>query len=96
MAQKYAISSLDEAKAYLGHSLLGHRLQECTQLVTAVQGRSIEDIFGYPDHLKFHSSMTLFAHAPSDNQLYLEALRKYFRSEYDQQTIARLEAPWPT
>jgi len=90
MAQKYAISSLDEAKAYLGHSLLGHRLEECTKLVTAVQGRSIEDIFGYPDHLKFHSSMTLFAHAANDKQIYMEALRKYFRSEFDQQTIARL------
>ncbi len=90
MAQKYAISSLDEAKAYLGHSLLGHRLEECTMLVTAVQGRSIEDIFGYPDHLKFHSSMTLFAHAANDKQIYMEALKKYFRAEFDQQTIARL------
>jgi uncharacterized protein (DUF1810 family) len=90
MAQKYAISSLDEAKAYLGHSLLGHRLEECTKLVTAVQGRTIEVIFGYPDHLKFHSSMTLFAHAAKDKEIFMEALRKYFRSEYDQQTIARL------
>jgi uncharacterized protein (DUF1810 family) len=90
MAQKYAIASLGEAKAYLGHSLLGHRLEECTKLVTAVQDRSIEDIFGYPDHLKFHSSMTLFAHAANDKQIYMEALRKYFRSEFDQQTIARL------
>jgi uncharacterized protein (DUF1810 family) len=90
MAQKYAISSLDEAKAYLGHSLLGHRLEECTKLVTAVQGRSIEVIFGYPDHLKFHSSMTLFAHAVKDKDLFMEALRKYFRSEYDPHTIARL------
>jgi uncharacterized protein (DUF1810 family) len=90
MAQKYAISSLDEAKAYLAHSLLGRRLEECTTLVTAVQGRSIEDIFGYPDHLKFHSSMTLFAHAANDKQIYMEALKKYFRAEFDQQTIARL------
>jgi uncharacterized protein (DUF1810 family) len=90
MAQKYAISSLDEAKAYLGHPLLGHRLEECTKLVSAVPGRSIEEIFGYPDHLKFHSSMTLFAHAADDKRIYLEALGKYFRSEYDQQTVARL------
>jgi uncharacterized protein (DUF1810 family) len=58
--------------------------------VTAVQGRSIEAIFGYPDHLKFHSSMTLFAHAAKDKEIFMEALSKYFRSEYDQQTIARL------
>jgi uncharacterized protein (DUF1810 family) len=90
MAQKYAISSLDEAEAYLAHSLLGHRLKECTKLVTAVQDRSIEDIFGHPDHLKFHSSMTLFAHAANTEQIFMAALNKYFRSEYDQQTIAKL------
>jgi uncharacterized protein (DUF1810 family) len=90
MAQKYAIASLDEAKAYLRHPLLGRRFEECTKLVSAVQGRSIEEIFGYPDHLKFHSSMTLFAHAADDKRIYSEALAKYFRGEYDQQTIARL------
>jgi uncharacterized protein (DUF1810 family) len=90
MAQKYAISCLDEAKAYLAHRLLGQRLQECTKLVSAVQGRSIEEIFGYPDHLKFHSSMTLFAHAADDKRIFTEALGKYFRSEFDPQTVARL------
>src|ERR1700722_1788491 len=59
-AQKYAIQSIHEAKAYLDHPLLGFRLRECTQLVNGVIGRSIEDIFRFPDHLKFHSSMTLF------------------------------------
>jgi uncharacterized protein (DUF1810 family) len=49
-ARKYAVSSLDEAKAYLNHPLLGARLRECTGLVNAVNGRSIEEIFGYPDH----------------------------------------------
>jgi uncharacterized protein (DUF1810 family) len=90
MAQKYAISSLEEATEYLNHPELGMRLRECTQLVTAIDGRSIEKIFGYPDHLKFHSSMTLFAHATNDNQVFMEALKKYFRSEFDQQTIQRL------
>jgi uncharacterized protein (DUF1810 family) len=89
-AQMYAISSLDEAKAYLNHPVLGIRLRECTQLVTAVNGRSIEDIFGYPDHLKFHSSMTLFAHADDDNQVFTGALKKYFHSKFDGQTIQRL------
>jgi uncharacterized protein (DUF1810 family) len=90
MAQKYAISSMAEATEYLNHPELGKRLRECTQLVTAINGRSIEDIFGYPDHLKFHSSMTLFAHAANDNQVFMDALKKYYRSELDRQTIERL------
>jgi uncharacterized protein (DUF1810 family) len=90
MAQKYAISSAAEATEYLNHPELGKRLRKCTELVTAINGRSIEDIFGYPDHLKFHSSMTLFAHATNDNQLFMDALGKYYRSEFDQQTIERL------
>jgi uncharacterized protein (DUF1810 family) len=90
IAQKYAISSVAEAAEYLNHPELGKRLRECTQLVTAVDGRSIQDIFGYPDYLKFHSSMTLFAHAANDNQVFMDALRKHYRSEFDQQTIERL------
>jgi len=61
IAQKFAISSLQEAKAYLDHPILGARLRECCRLVTQLEGRSIEEIFGYPDDLKFRSSMTLFA-----------------------------------
>jgi uncharacterized protein (DUF1810 family) len=90
MAQKYALSSVAEAADYLNHPELGKRLRKCTELVTAINGRSIEDIFGYPDHLKFHSSMTLFAHATDDNQIFMDALRKYYRSEFDHQTIERL------
>jgi uncharacterized protein (DUF1810 family) len=90
MAQKYAISSLQEAKAYLDHSLLGPRLISCTRLVTSVQGRPIEAIFGFPDHLKFHSSMTLFAHAADDYRVFADALKKYHRSEFDSRTMARL------
>ena len=89
-AQKFAITSIDEARAYLDHPLLGARLRKCTRLVTSVDGRSIEEIFGYPDHLKFHSSMTLFAQAAGDNRVFMDALRKYFRSEFDLQTMTRL------
>lgn len=97
MAQRYAILSLDEARAYWGHPVLGDRLRECTQLVTAARGQSIEDILGYPDNLKFHSSMTLFAHAAAPSSTVFEdALRRYFRSEYDHQTMERLRASWPT
>src|ERR1700681_2727136 len=66
-AQRYAISSRAEAAAYLAHQGLGPRLRECTRLVTRVPDRSIHDIFGSPDDLKFHSSMTLFAQATPDN-----------------------------
>jgi uncharacterized protein (DUF1810 family) len=92
-AQKYAISSLDEAKAYLDHPLLGPRLRDCTRLATAVNGRSIEDIFGYPDHLKFHSSMTLFAHAAGEDPIFGKALDKYWQAKPDKQTIERLKKP---
>ncbi len=93
MARKYAISSLGEASAYLNHPLLGQRLRHCSRLATRVQAKSIEDLFGYPDDLKFHSSMTLFAHATKDNQIFLSALEKYFRSEFDQATLERLDLP---
>ena len=96
MAQRYAILSLDEARAYWGHPILGGRLRECTQLVTAARRQSIEDILGYPDNLKFHSSMTLFAHATNHDAVFEDALRKYFRSEYDHLTMERLGSSWPT
>ncbi len=89
MAQRFAISGLEEARAYLHHSILGDRLRDCTALVNAVVGRSISDIFGYPDDLKFRSSITLFARAadPPGNQLFTAALTKYFDGVPDQATI---------
>jgi uncharacterized protein (DUF1810 family) len=89
-AQKYAIQSIDEAKAYLAHSLLGFRLRECTQLVNAINGRSIENIFGYPDHLKFHSSMTLFAQLHPGDNFFTAALTKYFHGQPDRKTLDQL------
>jgi uncharacterized protein (DUF1810 family) len=71
---------------------LGARLRDCTRLVTAVNGRTIEDIFGYPDHLKFHWSMTLFAQAAADNQIFMTALSRYFKAEVDNQTMQLLPA----
>lgn len=90
MAQRYAMASLAEAEAYLQHPLLGERLRECTRLVNHVEGRSIQTIFGYPDYLKFRSSVTLFAHATPDNGEFVEALEKYFGGEADHQTLARI------
>jgi uncharacterized protein (DUF1810 family) len=89
-AARYAISSLDEARAYLRHDVLGPRLHECTQLVNAVQGRSIGQIFGSPDDLKVRSSMTLFARATRDNSDFVELLARYYDGEEDPLTLARL------
>jgi uncharacterized protein (DUF1810 family) len=89
-AARYAISSLDEARAYLRHELLGPRLHECAQLVNAVQGRSISEIFGSPDDLKVRSSMTLFAHASEDNRDFVELLERYYGGEEDRLTLERL------
>jgi uncharacterized protein (DUF1810 family) len=90
MASQYAISSREEATAYLQHPILGPRLRECTRLVNLIEGRSIGQIFGYPDDLKFRSSMTLFAHATSENQIFTDALDKYFGGESDRLTLERL------
>jgi uncharacterized protein (DUF1810 family) len=90
MAARYGISSLEEARAYLRHDLLGPRLHECTQLVNQVQGRSIAEIFGSPDDLKLCSSMTLFARATDDNQDFVALLNKYYDGQEDQLTVARL------
>lgn len=87
MAQQFAIASLDEAKAYLQHPVLGPRLKACTQLVLNVNGRSAEEIFGYPDHLKFRSCMTLFMIAATNNILFKNALLKYFDGKPDQKTL---------
>jgi uncharacterized protein (DUF1810 family) len=86
-AQKFAIASLDEAKAYLQHRILGPRLRECTQLVLDVEGRSAEEIFGYQDHLKFRSCLTLFMTATTDNKVFKDALLKYFDGKPDTVTL---------
>ncbi len=90
IAQEFAISSRAEAEAYLTHPALGPRLRECTQLVNQVEGRSIEQILGGIDAIKFRSSMTLFAHSTTDNQIFLDTLRKYYSGEFDQLTLQRL------
>lgn len=90
MAQRYAITDLAEARAYLAHPLLGPRLRECTALVNAVEKRTLEQIFGYPDDLKFHSSVTLFAEADGDESTFHAALHKYFGGKQDSGTVRQL------
>jgi uncharacterized protein (DUF1810 family) len=89
-AARYAIASLDEARAYLQHHVLGPRLHECAQLVNQVRGRSINEIFGSPDDLKVRSSMTLFARATDDNEDFVALLDKYYGGEQDPLTLEQL------
>jgi uncharacterized protein (DUF1810 family) len=88
-SQRYAISGLDEARAYLAHPTLGQRLRECVRLVLAAEGRSAHKIFGSPDDSKLHSSLTLFAEV-SDDAIFSLALQKYFGGEFDRATMERL------
>jgi uncharacterized protein (DUF1810 family) len=93
MAQRYALHSLDEAKEYAAHPVLGARLRECTELVLAVRGRTVHDIFGSPDDLKFHSCMTLFARAVPEEPVFREALASCFAGRKDALTLQRLAVP---
>lgn len=87
---EYAISSKDEARAYLQHPILGVRLKECTRLILLVKGRSAIEIFGEPDDMKFRSSMTLFAQVSGDDDICERALQKYFDGIPDSLTLDRL------
>jgi uncharacterized protein (DUF1810 family) len=89
-AQHYGIASLEEARAYLAHPVLGPRLRECTRLVAATDGRSVDEIFGWPDNLKVRSSMTLFSHATDDNAEFRAVLDKFYAGEDDPATVERL------
>lgn len=90
MATAFGISSRQEAEAYLKHPVLGPRLRDCTLLVNLVEGRSISQILGYPDDVKFKSSMTLFTSVTPDNRIFKDALQKYFNGELDRLTLDRL------
>jgi uncharacterized protein (DUF1810 family) len=92
-AQHYGISSIDEARAYLAHPVLGPRLRECTRLVAAIDGRSVDQIFGWPDNLKVRSSVTLFSHATDDPDIQADfraVLDKFYAGEEDPATVELL------
>jgi uncharacterized protein (DUF1810 family) len=90
MSIQYAISSRQEAQAYLAHSVLGPRLKECTRLILLVENRSALEIFGSPDDMKFRSSMTLFGQVSPDDDVFERALKKYFNGLPDRLTLDRL------
>ncbi len=89
-AQHYAIADLTEAKLYLSHEVLGPRLLEAASLVNKVEGKTVGEIFGHPDDLKLHSSMTLFAEADPQATVFEAVLRKYFGGRSDEKTLGLL------
>ena len=90
ISETYAISSLDEARGYLAHPVLGARLRECVAVLTSFEDKSAVAIFGSVDAMKLHSSLTLFARAAPDEPLFAEALRRYFGGAPDAATLVRL------
>jgi uncharacterized protein (DUF1810 family) len=91
MAKQYAIGSMAEAQAYLAHDVLGTRLRRCAQLVLQAKGRTVHDIFGAPDDMKFHSSMTLFSRVPGADPVFRQCLGAFFEGRADQGTTAILD-----
>ena len=89
-AVRFAISSADEARAYLAHDLLGPRLRECARMVARIDGRSAQDIFGWPDDMKLRSSMTVFARTADDNADFVAVLDKFYGGQQDPATLALL------
>jgi uncharacterized protein (DUF1810 family) len=90
-AQYYAINSLDEARAYLSHSVLAPRLVEITNALMTVKNKSVADIFGYPDDLKLHSSLTLFDAASEGENIFDQALNSFFQGKRDLKTLDMLK-----
>lgn len=90
-AKYYAIQSLDEAKAYLQHNILGQNLSECTRTVCVIEGRSAHDIFGNPDDLKLKSCMTLFEFVDGPESVFGQVLDKLYAGERDQKTLQLLQ-----
>ena len=86
-SRAFAIQTLDEARAYLAHPLLGARLRECCQAVMNVRGKSAEEIFGSVDEMKFRSCLTLFTEADHGEVLFFNLLEKYFEGEPDEATL---------
>jgi uncharacterized protein (DUF1810 family) len=89
--KRYAIESFEEAQEYLKHPLLGKRLRECAEAVLAIEGRSVSEIFGYPDDMKLKSSMTLFENVAGSDSIFSSILDKYFNGARDSGTLNLLE-----
>ncbi len=92
-AKRYSIKTLEEARQYLNHPVLGKRLLECTEAVVSLTSGTVSEIFGYPDELKFKSSMTLFEKIAGLASVFSAALDKYCNGERDTSTLGLIETP---
>ena len=90
MSQRYSIRSIEEARGYLNHPVLGPRLLECVNAVLAVEGRSAHAIFGSPDDMKLRSCSTLFAAVSPSGSAFHRLLEKYFEGVGDAETLRRV------
>lgn len=91
MARRFAIESLEQAKEYLQHDILGARLIECAELLLLHPDKSALDVFGSPDNLKLQSSLTLFAFAAGKKRVFEELLHQFYQGDYDMNTIEMLK-----
>ena len=90
-AKYYSIKTIEEAKEYLTHPILGKRLLECSNIILEIQNKTADEIFGYPDTAKLKSSMTLFNFLAPDQKVFAAVLKKYFAGEQDEQTLSILQ-----
>ena len=89
-SKHYALHSIEEATAYLAHPVLGSRLLECAEIVYRTEGKTVSEIFGYPDDLKLKSSMTLFSEV-APKPVFVGVIDKYFQSQRDTKTLQLLK-----
>lgn len=87
MAQRFAIENLSQAREYLQHEVLGARLMECADLLLLHPDKSALEIFGEPDNLKLHSSLTLFALAAEQGSVFEQLLQQFFSGHQDEKTL---------
>jgi uncharacterized protein (DUF1810 family) len=92
-SQRYAINSVAEAEEYLKDPVLGRRLLECADALLRLEGRSVQQIFGFPDDMKLRSCATLFAHVSPAGSVFERVLQKYFDGERDDKTLRLLSVP---
>ena len=89
MSRRFSLTSIEDARRYLGHPLLGIRLRECCQLLLEIEGRSAYEIFGSPDNIKLRSSVTLFHVAAPEEEAFRNVIAKFFGGKLDDLTMAQ-------
>ncbi|MGI8580627.1 MAG: DUF1810 domain-containing protein [Chitinophagaceae bacterium] len=90
-AKYYSIKTIEEAKEYLGHPILGNRLLQCSNIIVGIENKNVDEIFGYPDNMKLRSCMTLFNFISPEQRVFADVLEKYFSGEEDGQTLSILQ-----